>query len=286
MEALKIVLDYKIFIGSSEDMSEVGDNTVQLVVTSPPYHDLVVFSEGEEEGWKNDLSRIKSEDEFFERLGKVWKECFRVTKYGGYLVCEWEDNPVGSRIYGYPRELCYAGPMIKSIEDAGFHLISRWYWKKFEAGAVVTKFQYTLHSHLTSSDPRAIANVAYVFVFKKGRGKRPKELDFTKKEWTIWCDGLWRIENPSTSAGGLSAGAIFPDELVRRLIKIYSSPEELVLDPFLGTGTTMKVAFGLDRSCIGYEALARMLPYIRKKVSYGSTKIFSNINWSITKKEE
>ena len=279
-----MTLNYKIIIGSSEDMSEVEDNVAQLTVTSPPYHDLVVFSEEGEDGSEGDLSRIKSQDEFFERISNVWKECYRATKYGGYLVCEWEDNPVGSRIYGYPREICYAGPMIDSIEDTGFHLISRWFWKKFEAGAILSKFQYALHSHLTSSDPRAIANIAYAFVFKKGRGGRPKTLDFTKKEWTEWCDGMWRIENPPSTGGELAGGAAFPDELVRRFIKIYSSPEDIILEPFLGSGTTMKVAFEQDRSCIGYEVLPRMLPIIKRKVGYGSIKIFSGAEWSVYSK--
>ena len=274
-------LNYRIIIGSSEDMSRIEDGIAQLTVTSPPYHDLVVFSEGDEKGSENDLSRIKSQDEFFERISKVWKECYRITKYGGYLACEFEDIPTGGRTYGYPREICLVGPMIESIESAGFHLISRWFWRKFSTGAVLSKFQYTLHSHLTSSDPRAIANVAYILVFKKGRGGRPEKLDFTKKEWTLWCDGLWRIENPSGGDEGLASGAIFPDELVRRLIKIYSSPYDTVLDPFLGTGTTMKVAFEQDRSCIGYEALARMLPFIKKKVGYRNTKLFSKVEWSV-----
>ena len=279
-----MTLKYKIVIGSSEDMSEIEDNSVQLTVTSPPYYNLIIFSEEGEEGWKDDLSRAKTQDEFFEKMNKVWKECYRVTKYGGYLSCEWEDHPVGSRVYGYPREICLAGPMIKSIEDAGFHLISRVIWKKFETGAILSKFQYTLHSHLTSSDPRAISNWAYVFTFKKGRGNRPNELDFTKDDWTEWCDGIWRIENPSSTDGELAGGAAFPDELVRRLIKIYSSPDDVILEPFLGSGTTMKVAFEQDRSCIGYEVLPRMLSIIKKKVGYGSVKIFSGAEWSIYRK--
>lgn len=271
-------------IGDSRDMSEVEDNSVQLVVTSPPYHDLIVFSDGKEEGSKEDLSRAKTQEVFFEELGKVWSECYRVLKRGGYLVCEWEDNPVGSRIYGYPREICYTGPMVKSIEDAGLGLISRWFWRKFETGAILSKFQYTLHGNLTKSDPRAIANIAYAFAFKKRGGSRPAKLDFTKEEWTKWCDGVWRIENPSSRVEDLAGGAVFPEELVLRFIKIYSVPEDLILDCFLGTGTTMKVAFEQDRSCIGYEVLPRMLETIKKRVTYGRHKVFEKVDWSIVKK--
>ena len=277
-------LKYKIVIGSSEDMSEVEDNSVQLVVTSPPYHNLVVFSDGKEEGSKEDLSRAKTQEIFFERIGNVWKECYRVLKRGGYLVCEWEDIPVGSWTYGYPREICLAGPMVKSIEDVGLGLISRWFWRKFATGAALSKFQYTLHGNLTKSDPRAVSNIAYAFAFKKRGGSRPAELDFTREEWTEWCDGMWYIENPSSRAEDLAGGAVFPEELVRRFIKIYSSPGDLVLDCFLGTGTTMKVAFEQDRSCVGYEVLPRMLNTIKKRVEYGRQKVFDKAKWSIVKK--
>ena len=275
------MLKYKIVIGSSEKLAEVEDGSVQLIVTSPPYHNLVVFSDGKEEGSKDDLSRAKTQEEFFERLGNVWKECYRVLKRGGYLICEWEDVPVGSWTYGYPREICLAGPMVKSIEDAELALISRWFWKKFETGAALHKFQYTLHANLTKSDPRAIANVAYAFAFKKRGGSRPAKLDFTREEWKVWCDGMWKIENPSVRGEGLSGGAVFAEELVRRFLKIYSSPGDLVLDPFLGTGTTMKVAFEQGRSCVGYEVLPRMLETIKKKVVYGRQKVFEEVEWSI-----
>lgn len=274
-------LNYKIIIGTSEKMSEVADNSVQLVVTSPPYHNLVIFSEEGEKGAEQDLSRAKTQEEFFTRLTNVWKECYRVVKYGGYLVCEWEDIPVGSWTYGYPREICLVGPMIDSIEKAGFFLISRWFWKKFETGAAMTKFQYLMHGNLTTSDPRAIVNIAYCFVFKKGRGERPSELDFTKEQWRVWCDGIWEIENPAVGGEGLSSGACFPPELVKRFIKIYSSPRDIVLDPFLGTGTTMQVAFEQDRSCVGVEVLPRMLPIIKEKVGYSATKLFSEVEWSV-----
>ena len=276
-------LNYKIVIGSSQDMSEVDSNSVQIIVTSPPYWHLVLFSEEGEEGAKEDLSRAPSLAAFWDSVTQVWSECYRVLKPGGYLVCNWEDIPTGSWQYGYPREI-FLGDMVKTIESSGLVLISRWFWRKFETGAIMTKFQYTLHGNLTKSDPRAIANVAYVFAFKKRGGKRPSKLDFTKEDWKIWCDGLWRFENPSTTAKGLAGGAVFPYELVRRCLKIYSSPGDTALDPFLGTGTTMKVAYDLDRSCIGYEVLPKMLPVIKRKVVYGSQKIFNKINWSVYRK--
>ena len=274
-------LIYKIIMSDSRNMAEVEDGSVQLVITSPPYWYLVRFSEDGDVGAENDLSRITDREKFFAELSKVWKECYRVLKRGGYLVCEWEDIPVGSWKYGYPREICIAGDMINSIERVGLSLISRWIWKKFGAGAVQSKFQYTLYPSLTKADPRAIANWAYCFVFKKRGGSRPSKLDFTREDWKSWCDGVWYIENPSSQSAGISGGAVFPYELVRRFMKIYSLPRDLILDPFLGTGTTMKVAYDLDRSCIGYEVLQKMLPIIKKKVGFGRQKLFSKVKWEV-----
>ena len=274
---------YKIIIGDSRDMSEVENGSVQLVITSPPYWFLVRFSEDGDAGAENDLSRIMDREKFFEELGKVWKECYRVLRRGGYLVCEFENIPTGSWLYGYPREINITGDMVKSIEDAGLYLISEWYWKKFEAGASTEKFRYLTYENLKHSDPRAVKNVAEIKVFKKKGGKR-RDLDFSREEWIEWCDAVWRIENPSATAEGISGGAVFPYELVRRLMKIYSLPGDVVLDPFLGTGTVMKVAYDLDRSCIGYEALPKMLSVIKKKVGYGRRKLFGDVKWEIIRK--
>jgi len=216
---MNLKLFYKIVIGDSRSMKEIEDESVHLVITSPPYWFLVKFSKPGEPGWKDDLSWCESKEEFFEELGKVWSECYRVLIPGGYLACEWEDIPIGSEIYGYPREICLCGDMVKSIEESGLYLISRWFWKKFEGGAALSKFAYVSFSHIKKHDPRAIANLAYLFVFKKkGLRRRRWSAEFTKEDWGDWLDSLWRIENPSITAEGIASGAVFPDELVRRLI--------------------------------------------------------------------
>ena len=273
-------LNYKVVIGTSERMDEVESESVQVIVTSPPYWILVAFSEEGDEESKDDLSRV-TRDEFNRRMGLVWKECHRVLKPGGFCVVNWEDIPTGSWIYGYPREITIVNDIVAPIEESGLYLISRWYWKKFEAGAATQKFQYLLYGNLDKNDPRACSNVAYVWAFKK-RGKwTPKKLDFTKDEWKEWCDGLWRFDNPSSGAEDLPGGAVFPAELPNRCIRLYSESGDTVLDPFLGTGTTMAEAFKLSRSCIGYEILKKRIPTIKKKTTFGATNLFDQTNWEL-----
>jgi len=105
---------FKIVLGDSRDMKEVPNSSVQMVVCSPPYWTLDVFSKEGDVGAEGDLSRYHSSKSFFSEIAKTWAECFRILKPGGVLVCQWEDYPVGSRYYGYPREICLAGPMVSS----------------------------------------------------------------------------------------------------------------------------------------------------------------------------
>ena len=279
-------LRYKIVISDSRDMSEVEDSSVDYVVTSPPYWNLDVFSKKGEPGWTSDLSQISRINVFFDEISKVWKECHRVLKPGGYLTCEWEDYPVGSRVYGYAREICLCGYMVASIENSGLYLISRVVWKKFESGVALRKFQYTMYDNLREADPRSVANWAYVFTFKKKPLVRKKRrLDFNRIDWKTWSDGVWKIEASTSGAGKhISGGAVFPVKLIERLIRIYTYKEETVLDPFLGTGTTMQASRNLRRSCTGYEVLPRMLPIIKQKIGYGSRSLIGEqIEWKVIK---
>ena len=271
---------YLVVIGDSRRMSEVKDNSVHLVVTSPPYWGLVRFSEV-----SGDLSRIESKEEFFEELKAVWKECFRVLVQGGYLACEWEDYPVGSRVHGYVREIFLAGDMVRSIEEAGFVLVSRWFWKKFKYGVGVKKFPYLDYANLLRGvEPRALSNVAYVFVFRKGNVTRKWRKEFSREEWKEWSDGVWYIDAGGEAGASeyIEGGAVFPVELARRLIRLYTERGETVLDPFLGTGTTMRAAFETGRNCIGYEINPKMLEVIKRKVGFGSATLTGEkVEWEV-----
>lgn len=271
---------YTVIIGDSRNMDKVQDESVRLVVTSPPYWNVVEYSEQE-----GDISNIRGRKEFFDEISKIWAECKRVLEPGGILVVNWQDLIVGSKIYGYPREVCVAGDMCGSVERNGLILMSRWIWYKTRYGAGVNRARYTTFGNLEEGNiPRAFGNWEYCFAWQKRDpfGKK-RGLDFTRKEWMEWNSGVWYIE-ASVSAGAcevLEGGAVFPVELPSRFIKIFSLPGEVVLDPFLGTGTTMLAAFMLRRSCIGYEVRKEMLQTIKGKVGFGAQVLDDEIKWEV-----
>lgn len=277
------MLYYKIICGDSRQMPEVQSNVADLVVTSPPYWTLDVFSKEGDVGQEGDLSRYHSKKSFFTEITKTWKECERVLKPGGVLVCQWEDFPPGSRYTGYMNEICLVGPMVKSIEDAGLTLFSRWFVRKFEPGVAVEKFPYTLYGNLKTAYPRAVANVSYAFAFYKREYNVthfPRKVDFTREEWAEWSDGVWNINFLGTGLD-ISGGATYPVEFAKRCIKLFTNKGDTVLEPFLGTGTTMRAAYELERSCIGFEVLERMLPTIKQKVHFGTAGMFEPVQWEL-----
>jgi len=268
----------------------IPSKSVHLTVTSPPYYNpvgFVSFSTNETDKLVADLSRIQNRKEFFKELGKVWRKVYEVTVPGGYLVVNYADLAAAKEdIYGYYREICTVGDLVKSVEDTGFYLISQIIWEKFDQGAVINLAPYKTYRNLKVRDPSVFRNWEYVLVFKR-YGKRERELDLTEREWKEWNCGIWRIykkkgeeldwadvglveKGEEYGQGRLKFAPSFPVELPERCIKIWSSKGDVVLDPFLGTGTTMLAAKKLGRSCIGVEVHEAMKEVIKRKVEWGS----------------
>lgn len=275
---------YKIIIGDSRYMKELKDNSIDLIVTSPPYWLITTYTTKESDELKADISRIADRKAFFYELTKVWKECYRVLKPGKYFALNFADTAVGSRMTGFPRQYCNAGEYYNSVEKAGFYLINEWIWKKYNPAVIINKAKYALYENPTSKDIRSVMNWEYIHIYKKYGESKTRILDYTKDEWIEWSDGIWYIEASREKEFGEYAteAAIFPVDLPKRLIKIYSSPKDVILDPFLGSGTTMLAAKETNRSCVGYEIRRELLPIIKKKVGYGEQKLMGeDINWEI-----
>lgn len=261
---------YRIVIGDSRDMSLVESSSVDFVVTSPPYWNVISFNH------PKDIGSIVDRSKFFEELGKVWSECYRVLKPGGHLAVNFADSYMLSG-----KIECIVPDMLKSMPKE-FVLQNRLIWRKYESGAGIVRFPLVDYKNVASGavEPMNLMNWEYVFVWKKP-GRRDWKFELSRSEWVEYCDGVWYID-ASAEAGAsevIPGGAVFPVELPKRLIRTYTQKGDVVLDPFGGTGTTMLAAFQTRRSCWLYEVRAEMLPIIKKKVLYGQRRFGETDEW-------
>lgn len=269
----------KIIIGDSRQMVEISNESIALVVTSPPYWNIKDY------GIKGQIGYGQTLHEYLKDLYRVWKECFRVLLPGRRLCINIGDQFARSIIYGRYKVIPLHAEIISQCEDIGFDYMGSIIWQKkttmnTTGGATVMgSYPYP---------PNGIIEIDYEFilVFKKpGNGNAiqseiKKESILSKEDWKNYFKGHWNFGG----AKQIAHEAMFPEELPLRLIKMFSFVGETVLDPFLGSGTTMKAALKLRRNAIGYEINPDFLKIIKDKIRE-EENLFYNINIEIIHRE-
>lgn len=227
-----------------KELKKMEAESVDLVITSPPYHNLRVYSND-----PSDLSNCESYEEYYYLLGLVIAECERVLKPGGKFVMQFEDyNYTIGRDNKMGQE-SLTGDINKIFLDNGFSLWTKAFWRKYSAQRAMLAQGNLYYRNMKARDTILAANVGFVYVYKKaGDCELIKASDITLAEWADWADGVWNISN-----SGISHTTPFAEELVRRCVKLWSCPGDTVLDPFAGAGTTNKVAIECGRNAIGIE---------------------------------
>jgi len=250
----------KIIIADSRKMIEVKDESIDLIVTSPPYWHIKDYKVSEQIGYGQSLH------EYLRDLYRVWKECYRVLQPGRRLCINIGDQFARSIIYGRYKVVPLHAEFISQCESIGFDYMGSIIWQK------KTTMNTTGGANVMGSypyPPNGMVEIDYEFIliFKKpGKTKKIsrdiKEISkLTKEEWKEYFYGHWHFGG----AKQIEHEAMFPEELPKRLIKMYSFIEDVVLDPFLGSGTTVKVALDLNRNAIGYEINKNFLNIIENK---------------------
>ncbi len=252
---------HKIIIGDSRHMAEVKNESVHLIITSPPYWQLKDY------GAKDQIGFNDSYQDYIDNLNKVWKESYRVLHLGCRLCVNIGDQFARAIIYGRYKVIPIRTEITKFCESIGFDYMGGIIWQK------VTTCKTTGGATVMGSYPYprgGIIKIDYEFIliFKK-LGKDPKpsqeikeKSKLTQQEWNEYFNGHWNF--PGEKQNGHIA--MFPLELPRRLIKMFSFSGDTVLDPFLGSGTTSKVALELGRNSIGYEINKDFLEAIKEKI--------------------
>lgn len=221
----------KLLVGDSRAMIEVQDSSIDLVITSPPYN---VGMEYEEE---------LKQDDYLAKLCAVFFEVRRVLKPDG-RVCV---NIAGTGRDPYVPLQSYINNLM--IETLGYKMRGEIIWDKGSSVGSSTAWG----SWQSASNPSLRDVHEYILIYSKDKMAKsfPGRSDITKQEFMEYTKSIWRM--PTASAMQLGHPAPFPVELPSRLIKLYSNKEDVVLDPFVGSGTTAVAALQLGRAYIGYD---------------------------------
>jgi modification methylase len=237
--------------GDSRRLDWIADESVHLVLTSPPYWTLKEYPTH-----NSQLGSVADYDVFHDELDKVWRHCYRVLVPGGRLVCVVGDVCLSRRRHGRHSVMPMHADIVVRARKIGFDNLSPIFWYKIananyevENGSAFLGKPY---------EPNAIIknDVEFILMLRKPGGYRQptdEQRDasrLTKEEYQEWFQQVWNgLMGESTK----NHPAPYPEELAYRLVRMFSFVDDTVLDPFMGTGTTLLAASRCGRSSIGVE---------------------------------
>jgi DNA modification methylase len=250
-----------IYLSDSRAMTEIRDATIDLVVTSPPYWQIKDY------GVSGQIGHGQSLHDYLKDLYHTWRECFRVLREGARLCLNIGDQFARASIYGRYKVIPLHAEFINQCEQIGFDFLGAIIWQKKTtmnpSGGATIMGSYPF-------PPNGIVELDYEFIHiftKPGASKKVSQeikaaSRLTKAEWKEYFSGHWYF------GGTRQKGheAMFPEELPRRLIRMFTFQGDTVLDPFLGSGTTIKAALDLARNGIGYEINPDYLGIVPEKI--------------------
>ncbi|MFZ5366358.1 MAG: DNA-methyltransferase [Patescibacteria group bacterium] len=253
---------HKLIIGNCMSMEEIPNNSVHLMVTSPPYFNAPFDYKG----------LFKSYGQYLGVLKKVAKEIYRVLQDGRIAVLNIDDMLINGEKFPIVADAT------KIFLEAGFRYRDRIIWKKPDGylrisrrSGVILQNPYPMYFYPDNL-------LESIVIFQKGKFeykstprniKEESKIDareFSDKKWYMT---LWEMNNVLPGSQLEKDIAAFPEELPYRIIKLFSYKGETVLDPFVGSGTTMKVARDLGRNSIGIEIKRSLVPIIKEKLGFG-----------------
>jgi len=268
---------HKIIIGDSRQMTELPDESVHLVVTSPPYWQLKDYGNGQQIGFNDNY------ETYINNLNLVWSECHRVLAKGCRLCVNIGDQFARSVYYGRYKVIPIRTEIIKFCETMGFDYMGAIIWQK------VTTCNTTGGATIMGSFPyprNGILKLDYEFIliFKKLGTPPPvsKEIKeqsrMTTEEWNQFFAGHWSIPGERQE----KHLAVFPEEIPSRLIRMFTFVGDTVLDPFLGSGTTCLAARNLGRNSVGYEINPDYREVIQEKLGLRRALLFQDAHFELS----
>ena len=261
--------NHRVYLADSQEMPELGNDSVHLVVTSPPYWCIKDY------GHSSQIGRQQPYEEYLGALGNVLREGHRVLHKGCRAAINIGDQYLRASEHGRYRIQPIPADLIGIGQGIGFDFMGSIIWRKVSTTnttggcSLMGSMYYPKDGHVTYEHE-------YILLFRKG-GKWPhpdkeakEKSRLTKEERTKWFRGVWDDVSPERQDEHI---AMFPLELPRRLIKMYSFWGETVLDPFLGSGTTSLAAAREGRDSVGYEINPDFELIIREKLGVGQRQL-------------
>lgn len=268
----------QVFFKDSRKMRELPDESVHLIITSPPYFNIKDYSKdghqsktiGEKQ--KGQIGDIPEYDDYIKEMLKVWKECERALKPNGKLIVNTPLMPMlkGNLNTHYNRHIFNIDSDIQhSIRTkTNLFLLDIYLWNRTNPTKKLMFGSYPYPRNFYAQNTTEFITV-YVKDGKPEKAtKETKEASkLSQSEWVNYTKQIWNIPIPNKN--DLAFGkhsAIMPEEIVKRTIKLYSLVGDLILDPFAGSGTTLRVAKKLHRNYVGYEISPDYESVIRLKL--------------------
>jgi modification methylase len=266
---------HRLINGDARDLSFLEDESVHLVVTSPPYWNLKRYNENPDQ-----LGHVQNYEAFLKELEKVWQHIFRVLVPGGRLVCVVGDVCVARRNFGRHLVFPLHADICVICRHIGFDNLNPIVWHKIANAS----YEVTNGSKFLGKpyEPNAIIKNDMEFILmqrKPGGYRKPTESQreaskISKEEFNCWFQQIWNITGASTK----QHPAPFPLELATRLVRMFSFTGDTVLDPFSGSGTTMVAAFRTDRNSIGVEIDPEYCRMAARYLKAETADLFSKAN--------
>lgn len=235
----------KIYFSSSENMFNIPDNSIDMVVTSPPYWDLKDYKKAGQIG--QETFPI-----YLQRINQVWTECYNKLHSEGSLWININIRKKNSQTFLLPKNI------IVQCKEIGFSFKGILIWHK--------------SSGIPTTSKNLVDHHEYVLLFTKS----PRIYSFFRQKYALFCDykneqisgkSFWNINRKAGSVGKKYIHpAIFPIELVNRTLQLASKEGAVIMDPFLGSGTSLIAALNNNRSAIGYEFNEQFYPLIKFRI--------------------
>lgn len=264
---------HRLINGDARDLSFLPDESIHLVITSPPYWNLKRYNEN-----PNQIGHIEDYESFLNELRLVWEHVFRILVPGGRLVCVVGDVCVSRRKFGRHLVFPLHADICVICRKIGFDNLNPIIWHKIANAS----FEVENGSKFLGKpyEPNAIIKNDMEFILmqrKPGGYRKPTEEQrrlskLNKEDFDSWFQQIWHITGASTR----NHPAPFPLELASRLVRMFSFHGDTVLDPFCGTGTTMIAALRYERNSIGIEIEPEYCRMAARYLKKESSNLFLN----------